>query len=106
MLKVPYSEIEMMTALASMDDTLLQKSEVQDSLQQWFSLSQAEWNVQAASFHGVQVLDLINSPNYESLLKAYREKRVLDLVHYLETLGYSNKESWGVICVLFGAIAT
>lgn len=104
-MKVPYNELDMMTALASMDDTILQKSEVQDSLQQWFSLSQAELNVQAASFHGIQVLDLINSPNYDSLLKAYREQRVLDLVHHLETLGYSNKESWAVICVLFGAIA-
>lgn len=105
-MKVPYNEIELMTTLATMDDSILLKEDVQDSLRKRFSLTQAEWNVQAATFHGIAVLDFLNSPNYTTLLQSYRESCVTELVQYLESQGYSHKESWAVICVLLGVIAT
>lgn len=101
---LPYTEVELMASLASLDEAILLQEQVQDSIRKTFSLSQAEANREAAKFHGVSVLDLINSPNYTTLMQSYQESLVLELVKYLESIGYSNLESWAVTFVIFKGI--
>jgi len=98
---IPYERHEIMMALISLDDSILNNTNVQDSIRQRLEVKQPELNTNAATFHGITVLDLINSPNYQTLIQQYQESLVLGTVEFLESQGYSNLEAWSVICIIF-----
>jgi len=73
-MRVPYPKDQLLLAMASVDEKLFSDPEsIQDSLGEILNVEQPSLNLQAAEHNGISVLDLINSPNYETLIKRYQE---------------------------------
>ena len=104
-MRVPYNKVELLSAMSMLSDSLFEDMDsLQDSLKEILGVAQPLLNLQAADFHGITVVDLINSPNYENLLKSYQESLVFRAVTYLEGQKFTNQEAWAVICILFGIL--
>lgn len=102
---VPYKKFEILAAVNLIDEKLLaQGDSIQEALGKILNIELPQLHLQAAQYHGVTVLDLINSPNYEVLTKSYQETLVSKAIQHLESAGFSNVESWAIICVIYGVL--
>ena len=54
---------------------------------------------QAAEYHGITVKDLIDSPNYEKLIKEFVTHTCRKLMSSFKSHGFTDKEAW---CLLMG----
>ena len=104
MINIPYSQIELDIALLGVSNKLEDAvaTEAMEELVAFFEQktgkTQAERNIKIAEFHGISVLDLINSPNLTTLVEMFQESRTLEMKTVLmEKLGVSDKESWAII---------
>lgn len=104
-MRVPYPRDQLLLALANVDQKLyVDPDSIKDSLVEILNIEQPLLNLKAAEYHGVPVLDLINSPNYETLLKTFQESLVKGGVTFLEERGLTHVEAWAFICVIFGVL--
>jgi hypothetical protein len=105
MMRVPYRRDELLLAVFSINDEKFSDvASIQDSLGKILNVEQPLLNLQAAEQNGITVVDLINSPNYERLIKVFQESLVAKAVTYLESTGFTNIEAWAVVCIIFGVL--
>jgi hypothetical protein len=104
MINIPYSQLELDIALLGVSNTLEDAvateamEEIVTFFEQKTGKTQAERNSKIAEFHGISVLDLINSPNLNILVEMFQESRTLEMkTVIMEKLGVSDKESWAII---------
>lgn len=59
--------------------------------------SKADLNKDIANFQGISISELINSPNYNTLVEEYKNSEVHRLLEYLKSKGFSDKEAWAFL---------
>lgn len=64
----------------------------------------AKLNIAIAEYNGIEVLDLLNSHNYEVLKKEYNENLFSKAIEACEDEGFTHKEACGIIATVTGLI--
>ena len=110
-IKCPYNKIEMLTALSSVEKLLEGKEEAiaerLSSMGAQHNDSHAGLNRDIAEFHGISVMDFINSPNMALLQAAYTEHKLLWAIDVLkDEFGLSNKQAWAMVMMGLGHFET
>lgn len=104
---VPYDELTLKIALMGASKKLevdgLQER-ILEKISSISSKTMSEFNQAVAEYHGISVLDLINSPNYESLKGEFGNHNISRLVSIYKEEGFDDKESWALVCVSMGNI--
>lgn len=104
MINIPYSQLELDIALLGVSNRIEDAvatevmQEIVACFEQKAGKTQAETNSKIAEFHGITVIDLINSPNLNTLVEMFKESRTIEMKTVLmEKLGVSDKEAWAII---------
>ena len=106
-IKCPYSDIVMKLALLSLDSKMEDESlgeRLYKRLSEIYSLTKSEINKAIAEDNGIQVIDLINSPNYTNLVAEYSKNRINKTLDILKEEGFSDKEAWAFVLAGSGNI--
>jgi hypothetical protein len=101
----------MLTALPGVEKLIEGKEEAiterLSSLGAQYNDSHADLNKVIAEFHGIGVMDFINSPNMALLQSAYTEHKLLWAIDVLkDEFGLSNKQAWAMIMMGLGLLET
>ena len=102
----PYSREELKLALLGMDMTKLESGEIADNINKAFIeceflTSKGSSKESISKYHGITIKDLINSPNYSTLVDEYVGSQIRQVISiFKEQGGFSNKEAWGLIIEL------
>jgi hypothetical protein len=96
-MKIPYTELELRVALISAVSKVEEReTELREALEIIHS-KEKNINHETAKFNGISVPELINSPNMEYMIDAYKESCIMKAIEALEGFGLSKKEAWAVI---------
>ena len=101
----PHSELELHVAALGLIEKLKNKETQQailnagDEHKTVGSGPEKNRKEQAAKFHGITVKDLIDSPNYEKLIKEFVTHTCRKLMSSFKSHGFTDKEAW---CLLMG----
>ncbi len=110
MQKVPYTKLELRTALHALciDEST---EELVDKVNKKFKEkhnivleNKSELNKQVAENNGITVIDLINSPNYDRLTDEFKFDMLHSMVDILIEEGLNNKEAWALITLGLGLL--
>lgn len=106
-INVPYDELTLKIALMGASSKL-ENEELQKELLSKISdisvKTMAELNVKVSEFHGITVPDLINSPNYEKMKAEYANHNLALIRNIYLDAGFSDKESWALVCLGLGQL--
>jgi len=99
-MQLKYSEIELKTALLTIPEDKL--NEVVKNLIEKFSEAsapkdKAELNKVIAEFHGISVLDLINSPNYDRLTQEWGDSYYQRIIDIIMESGLNHKQASAIL---------
>lgn len=107
MIKCPYSELDMTIALNNIDNECSEERMEEignDILGFTVSLglgpnaTTGDMNKAVAKENGIEVIDLINSPNMEFMVDEFRSDLTNKIIKRLkETHGFTDKQSWAIL---------
>lgn len=105
MINVPYNALDMRIALLGVDSKFEENEtallELGDKLNEKYGSNKKTTIM--AEYYNISVLDLINSPNYKTLVEDYDEMITKELVQELCTkVGLTDKEAWAVVLHMTG----
>jgi len=103
----PYDQITLKLALLGLekkmaDDTLAEK--VNSRLSEFLIADKAEMNKKIAQHNGIEVIDLINSPNYETLKEEFSQTLVVRAIAILKEESFTDKEAWALVAIGTGIL--
>jgi len=106
-MKCPYDEITLKLALLGLeskmaDDTLANK--INARLSDFLISDKAEMNQKIAKHNGIEVVDLINSPNYTTLKEEFSQTLLLKAISILKEETFTDKEAWALVAVGTGTL--
>lgn len=103
----PYDKITLQIALLGLekkmaDDTLAKR--VNSRLSDFLIEDKAELNKQIAVHNGIEVIDLINSPNYETLREEFSQTLIRRAIVILKEESFTDKEAWALVAIGTGIL--
>jgi len=103
----PYDEITLKIALLGLekkiaDETLAKK--VNSRLSEFLIEDKAVLNKRIANHNGIEVVDLINSPNYSTLKEEYSQTLILKAIGILKEETFTDKEAWALVALGTGLL--
>lgn len=109
-MRIPYSEIQLHTALIGLKKKLNEENQKKlEELTIEFKVllpdEKKSLNQTISQFHGISVEQLINSPNYSILCQEYKEHVLKKLAQSLkEKIGVTDEQAWALIALSIGLI--
>ena len=98
-MKIPYTELELRLALIKLSDREKELVPIMEELNKLVDEKEKPAK-RIADFHGIEVDQLINSPNYSVLQKEYQANILQKSVDFLmDKGGLTHKEAWALISV-------
>ena len=102
MVKSPYNEYDLKLALLGINESLL----TDDLINELNSISNVKDNVslqkKVAEYNGIDIITLINSPNYLILVEMYKDNIFKKSLELLESKGFKNDEAWAILVMATG----
>jgi len=103
----PYDQLTLKLALlgleTKMEDTSLAEK-INDRLSDFLVDDKAELNKRIAKHNGIEVTDLINSPNYKTLMEEYSQKLMMQAIDILKEESFTDKEAWALLAIGTGIL--
>lgn len=108
-MKLPYSKLDLLVALLSIkeDKISVEKGEeiTEEILERRLPSDNARINILIAEHNGISVIDLINSPNYQTLCQEYVDSVYTELVTKLaEAFELTEKQAWAGMAAAQGLL--
>lgn len=107
-MRIPYDKFQLTLALLEVfrNDNLEEKLKLlDDEVFQLEDLNKAVLNKKVAENNGISVLDLINSPNYTTLVGEYQEESMKEGVSKMrEILDITDIQAWALFAHAVGLI--
>lgn len=117
MINLPYSSEALRNSLRELEEQFDENPALQAKMEEKFGSVDLEDriiehcapketnNATIAEFHGISVLDLINSPNYPLLITQYQLSSLEKGVKFLsEEIGLTELQTWALVAVGMGLI--
>ena len=107
MIKLPNSAFDLQITLVGLENRIEELEpafeEIKSELIALHGADAAKFKENAANFHGIGLLDLINSPNYSILMNEYKDT-IWNLIHtkIMKKLNLKEKEAWALLCAGLG----
>jgi len=103
----PYDKITLQIALLGLetkmaDDTLAEK--INSRLSDFLIDDKAVLNKKIAEHNGIEVIDLINSPNYETLTQEFSKTLIHKAIDILKEETFTDKEAWALVAIGTGIL--
>ena len=107
-IKCPYDETTLKLALLGLDkkmedEELTKKISIRLS-ESLPAYDKIELNKKIAQYNGISVLDLINSPNYDTLKQEYYQNIINKAIVILKEESFTDKEAWALITLSTGIL--
>jgi len=106
MIKVPYNKLELQIALLDVEKKFEDNKDALEKLVKNLDETYGDNSKKTsliADHYGISVIDLINSPNYKTLVEEYDEILAKKIISSLcSDVGLDDIEAWGVITLLTG----
>ncbi len=97
-MKVNYSEFDLNRALEDLGEEGIQKVvEKLTAMPLRPPEGKAEINKTVAEYHGITVIDLINSPNYEKLCQQWGDSFYLNILNVMMKMGLNHTQACAVL---------
>jgi len=106
-MECPYDELTLNLALLSLNKNMLDDklaNKINIKLSKYIIKDKVELNKQIAESNGIEVLDLINSPNYAVLKKEFSQSFILKIIGILKEENLTDKEAWAVLVAGTGGL--
>jgi hypothetical protein len=102
MIKCPYTALELRLATHDVSEEELSDEKAQQIVKEFESAmphykDNATCNQKIAEFHGISVLDLINSPNMDKLKADFFQKDVQLILDIYKKHGLNDKLAWFMV---------
>jgi len=103
----PYDKITLQIALLGLekkmaDDTLAEK--INSKLSNFLIEDKSVLNKKIAEYNGIEVIDLINSPNYDTLKQEFSETLIHKSIEVLKEETFTDKEAWALVALGTGIL--
>jgi len=103
----PYDETTLKIALLGLerkmgDDALAEKLKARFS--EFIITDKPELNRKIAEYNGIEVLDLINSPNYETLRVEFSQTLLFKAIDVFKEESFTDVEAWALVAVGSGIL--
>ena len=103
----PYDEITLKLALLGLEKKIEDSDlaeRVHSRISDFLVSDKAELNKQIAKHNGIDVIDLINSPNYGTLKEEYSTTLMMKSIDILKEETFSDKEAWAILAIGSGIL--
>lgn len=103
----PYDEITLKIALIGLERKIADESlakKVNSRLSEFLVEDKSVLNKRIAKHNGIEVSDLINSPNYVTLKEEYSQTLVLKAIAVLKEETFTDKEAWALVALGTGLL--
>jgi len=100
----PYDKVTLQLALLGIEKKMDKEDlakRVESRMSEFLVTDKAELNKKLAEHNGIEVIDLINSPNYETLKEEYSKSLMMKALDILKEESFSDKEAWALL--VFGS---
>ena len=102
MINMPYTILELQLAALDINEEQFKIPEILE-INELINNKQAI-NKAVANDNGIDIIDLINSPNYNVLLNEFIEKQIIKVKDSLIKNGFNDKTAWAIIAIANGII--
>lgn len=104
-MEIPYTDLELLIASITLGNKINKDPELADKMREYSVKHGAELpadtksiNEAVAADNGITVVQLINSPNYQLLMSAYRDKTLRVVIKQMtDELGIAEIEAWAIL---------
>ena len=107
-IKFPYSQLEMIIALCGLRNDNISDEKLiffSQEIEKLMPEKKSDCNKKIAESNGIEVIDLINSPNYEILRDEYHAEVMTKLVEKMkDDFKFSDKQAWGIAASSMGLL--
>ncbi len=103
----PYDEITLKLALLGLEKKMEDMSlaeKINSRLAEFLVSDKAELNRQIAKHNGIEVPDLISSPNYNTLMEEYSQTLMMKAIGILKEESFTDKEAWALLAIGTGIL--
>jgi len=103
----PYDEITLKLALLGLESRMENEDlaeRIHSRMSDFLINDKAELNKKIAKHNGIEITDLINSPNYEILKEEFSQTLLLKAIGILKEETFSDKEAWALVAIGTGIL--
>ena len=108
MIKIPYTKKELSEALSSLRDKDFNEAiheEVKQKIMALLPLEKKEHNKRVAEDNGITVMELINSPNYQTLVEEYEASKMKEMVQiFMKRLDMTEVQAHAMVAIAAGVL--